>query len=542
MVSSTRQAIAGIIVIFAIAVSANGQTTPVKDPPASISGKVTLKGKGVAGVVVSLRRNNEAYNSNSSNLRAVTDSEGEYRITDVPAGNYQIAPSAPGFAPSVDRNGQNLIVNKGDTIEHIDFTLRPGGVITGKVVDPEGRPIIEEEVSAIPQQDKTRRVSFPLTVLTDDRGVYRLFGLPPNTYKVSIGRDTGSFFGGSRISYKRTYYPGTPDVAQATNIDVTEGSETTNIDITVNRTLTTYTASGRIVDGATGQPLPNLNYGISYFIDASSSSSWNSSALSNARGEFKFDNLVPGKYAISIIPDRDTNWRSDLMRFEIVDQDVSNLVIKATKGNTISGVVVVEGTDDKVLLDRLAMMGVSASVAGSGEDSAWAGQSAMTRDGRFTITGLRSGLVTFYLPRRDNFRIIRIEHNGIVYPRGIELKEGQQLEGVRIVLQYANASLRGVIEIENGPFPENGRFGVRLKLAGSEDRMGADDFYAQVDARGQFVIEGLVPGNYELVASAYIPGSPPAMINKKQDVVITAGAVNSVSVKIDLKANSTGPE
>jgi hypothetical protein len=541
MVSSTRQAVAGILVVFTIAVSTYAQTTPVKDPPATITGKVTLKGKGVAGVVIALRKNNESYGPESYNLRGVTDSDGEYRIADVPAGNYQIIPSAPGFACSVDRNGQNLIVNKGDTIENMDFTLRPGGVITGKVVDPDGRPIIEEEVSAIPQQDKNRRVSFPSSVLTDDRGVYRIFGLTPNTYKVSIGRDTGSFFGGSRISYRRTYYPGTPDAAQATNIDVTEGSETTNIDITVNRTLMTYTASGRIVDAATGQPLPNLNYGITYFIDSSSRSSWNNRTPSTARGEFKFDNLVPGKYAVSIIADKDSNWRSDQMTFEIVDQDVSNLVIKATRGNSISGVLVVEGVDDKAILDRLSRMGVSASVAGSGDDSTWSGQSVMSTGGRFTIMGLRSGLVTFYLPRRDSFRILRVEYNGAVQPaRGFELKEGQQLEGVRIILQYANASLHGAIEIENGPLPENARVAVTLKAPG-DDRMGSDNF-AQVDARGQFMMEGLVPGNYELTVGAYIPGAPPLVINKKQDVVVTAGSPTNVTVKIDLKSNTPGPE
>lgn len=541
MVSSTRQAIAGTLVIFCIFVCASAQTTPAKDPPATITGKVTLKDKGVAGVVVALRKNNESYSSDSNNLRAVTDSEGEYRIADVPAGNYQIIPFAPGFAASVERNGQSLIVNKGATIEHLDFTLRPGGVITGKVLDPEGRPIIEEEVIAIPQQDKGRRFSFPSTVMTDDRGVYRIFGLPANTYKIGVGRDTGSFFGGSRISYKRTYYPATLDVAQATNIDVTEGSETANIDITVSRTLTTYTASGRIVDAATGQPLPNLNYGITYFIDPSSTTSWNNSASTTARGEFKFDNLVPGKYAISIIANKDSNWRSDLLRFEVVDQDVGNLLIKATKGSSISGVLVVEGADDKTVRDRLARVSVSASVAGSEEDNRWSGQSAMSPDGRFTITGLRNGLVTFYLPRRDNFRIIRIEHNGIIQPRGIELKDGQQLEGIRIILQYANASLSGAVEIENGPFPENGRFEARLRAPGSRDRMTADDFYGQVDARGQFVIEGIIPGNYELVVSGYIPGST-ATISKKQDVVVTAGTANSVTVKIDLKSSTTGPE
>src|SRR5262249_3886576 len=141
-----------------------------------------------------------------------------------------------------------------------------------------------------------------------DRGVYRLFGLPAGIYKIAVGRDDGNSFPGRiRDSYTRTYYPATFDLGQATTVEVTEGSETANIDITLSRTASAYTAKGRIVDAATGQPLPNLNYAITHFIDANSTASWTngSSSVTNARGEFKFDNLLPGKYAISIMADKD---------------------------------------------------------------------------------------------------------------------------------------------------------------------------------------------------------------------------------------------
>jgi hypothetical protein len=54
MVSSTRQAIACIVFIVAIAANAQAQTTPAKDQTASISGKVTLKEKAAPAIVVVL--------------------------------------------------------------------------------------------------------------------------------------------------------------------------------------------------------------------------------------------------------------------------------------------------------------------------------------------------------------------------------------------------------------------------------------------------------------------------------------------------------
>src|SRR5262249_8905971 len=162
--------IAGIIFIFVITVTAQAQTTPVKEPTATISGKITLKGKGAPGVVVGLRRNGEAWDPRSANYRAVTNDDGEYRIADVKAWSYQLLTFVTAFVSSAGPYGQNLIVNKGDTIEHLDFTLVPGGVITGKVVDSDGRPVIEESVYAMPAQGKDPSNSTS-NALTDDRGV-----------------------------------------------------------------------------------------------------------------------------------------------------------------------------------------------------------------------------------------------------------------------------------------------------------------------------------------------------------------------------------
>ncbi|HET9710229.1 MAG TPA: hypothetical protein VFP64_00045, partial [Pyrinomonadaceae bacterium] len=57
MVSSARQAVTCILLIFFSALYAYSQTTtlPAKTSTASISGKVTIKGKAAAGIVVGVR-------------------------------------------------------------------------------------------------------------------------------------------------------------------------------------------------------------------------------------------------------------------------------------------------------------------------------------------------------------------------------------------------------------------------------------------------------------------------------------------------------
>jgi hypothetical protein len=70
---------------------------------------------------------------------------------------------------------------------------------------------------------------------TDDRGIYRLYGLPAGRYLISAGSGGGPGempmrIGGVSIT-KRTYYPDSTEESQAKAIEVTPGSEAKDIDI-----------------------------------------------------------------------------------------------------------------------------------------------------------------------------------------------------------------------------------------------------------------------------------------------------------------------
>jgi hypothetical protein len=537
MVSSTRQAIAGLLVIFGVAVLAHAQTTPIKEPTATVSGRITVKDKPLPGMAVGLRLNDHS-SQQPVKHRALSDVNGEYRMTNVPAGNYFIAVVAPGFVVSDETGRQRtLIIDKGETIEHIDFALRRGGVITGKVVDSENRPLIEQEVSVYSETQGDRSRYPYLNGSTDDRGIYRIFGIPAGKYKVAAGnRDDDSFGARYRAaSYRRTYHPNVADHAQATVIEVRDGSEATNIDIVLGRTVPTYTASGRIVDEA-GQPVANVPYAITHFASPSSTHSMGTGAVSNARGEFKFDKLAPGQYAAMIRAEESSDLRADQAPFEITDADVTGLVLITKKASSVSGVVVIEGSDDKGLRDQLTKTGVSVSVSGpSSERGGWGHWIRPGPDGSFRIGGLQPGTATFYISSQSRFRIVRVERDGVIQPRGIEIRERENVTGVRIIAVYANASIRGTIEVQNGTLPPNAQFSVWLTRLGEEPgTMSYSANGTQVDARGQFVMDGLLPGTYELNAGVHIPGmrSTP---QTKQEVVVAAG-VTTVTVTLDLSS------
>ena len=543
MASSARQVIACSLIVVALAVCGHAQTAPSKEPAASISGKVTLQGEAVQGVVITLRSNEPTSYRKLMNQRGVTDANGEYLITNVPPGNYAVAPAAAAFVASGMSTGdRTVIVNKAEAIENFDFSLVPGGVITGRVIDPDGRPIIEEEIHIFSVREQQRFSSFPAAV-TDDRGIYRIFGLKPGSYKVAAGREGEA--GSPRRQagvHSRTYYPSVSDFAQAMVVQVSEGSEATNIDITLSRLLSTYTVSGRIVDGDTGQPIANASFGFKYFIDSSSRASHAiDRTVSNERGEFKLEGLLPGLYAVMATQRPGSYFRSEEVRFELVNRDVTGLVVKTVKGASLSGVLVLDGTYDKEIRDQLLKTSLFAMV--ETEETRKTGilgvQAAMSPNGSFQVGGLPAGNATFSLSGSRRFTIVRVEQNGIVQLRGVELKQGEEAAGLRIVVGYGDASLSGVVETENGSLPPDGRLHVSARRLNEVSSVRGVS--AKIDARGQFVFDSLLAGTYEVTAAVFGATSRLPLAQKKQQVVVISGSTSHITIKLNLNPPKPNP-
>ena len=212
--------------------AAQSQTKPIKKTlTGTVSGRVTIKGKGAPGVVVGLRTR-EFGPQFAPSIKASTDQDGHYRISDFPAGVYQVELIAPAWVisdmPAYGSRGNGLVITEGEAVDGIDFALLRGGVITGKVTDAEGRAVIEEFINFLPVDRINQRGSaYFAGVQTDDRGIYRIFGLPAGRYKVAIGQSEDSFSRSveeGRPSYKQTFHPDVSDPAKATVIDLAEGA------------------------------------------------------------------------------------------------------------------------------------------------------------------------------------------------------------------------------------------------------------------------------------------------------------------------------
>lgn len=532
-----------------------GQTIPQQNKAArsSVSGRVTIKEKGVAGVVVALQKG-EGVMPFEPLQRATTDQDGNYRIANVAPGNYEVIPSAPAYvmAEKKDVRSRFVLVGEDDNLEGINFSLVRGGVITGRITDADGRPMIQQAVTILrdtsqnqppPQPGRTQRTLFPYkTVQTDDRGIYRVFGLQAGRYKVASGRsDDPELFVPTtgRSVYGQVFYPDATQQDKATVIDVTEGSEANDIDIALGRPLQTFSAAGRVIDSDRQTPIPNLRFGLQRW-NGQRAEFVSTSTASNAQGDFIVEGLLPGKYGIYLFPNQSNEMRAEATSFEIFDQDITGVVVKLAKGATVSGVVVID-TESKAVqakLSNLQLRSFISSPDGRGVVSSSA-VSPIAPDGSFRLAGLASGNLIINLGSSNSpleprgFRLVRIERDGAVVTGAFELKDGEQVNGVRLTLTYATSTLRGVVTTANGPLPPGVNISVRLSKPGQQTGMHPP----VVDERGHFLIQGIPAGTYELittVGAGATPRSPARM--SKQVVTIQEDTATDVTVTVEMPA------
>jgi len=233
ILSARRQFLSGLVLSLLLPGLAISQTTtPQKQTPGTISGTVTVKGKRAAGVTVGLRKS-EMSNPFEAMIRTTTDQDGKYRLTNVAMGSYEVMPSLPAYViADPASSGRRVVMGEGENVEDINFALVRGGVVTGKITDADGRPVIQHQVNLYransweQQNPQLRQPVFPAsTSNTDDRGIYRMFGIRPGRYKVAVGRGDDTFSSPavlSRLFYKQIFYPDATEQAKASIIEVTE--------------------------------------------------------------------------------------------------------------------------------------------------------------------------------------------------------------------------------------------------------------------------------------------------------------------------------
>ena len=177
-------------------------------------------------------------------------------------------------------------------------------------------------------------------------------------------------------------------------IDVSEGFEATGIDIKMADAKKTYDVFGRVVNADTGQPMAGVRMSFGSLMDGGKRIGPTGSFgnQTDAQGEFHIPGVLPGKYAVFASREQDGDLYSEPVLFEIGDEDVSGLVVRMRRGGSISGVAVIEGTNDPAILSKLSQIEVYANVRSEELSSPSGLRANIGPDGSFALRGAPPGM------------------------------------------------------------------------------------------------------------------------------------------------------
>src|SRR5262245_2478236 len=215
-----------------------------------ITGRVVNDaGRPIAGAPILVIRAGVKFTSGVQTSTA--DDEGNFKATGLGPGSYMISTNVPGYVVArtdsdrdYHRPGENVTIN-----------LVKGGVITGRVTDSYGEPMVGVRAQAIKVRELEGGQKYSTDLrgmnggLTDDRGVYRIYGMEPGVYVVGVSNDQWGMFGSADSVHETvTWHPSSPR-ATAAEVIVRGGEEVAGIDIR-HREDRGHTISGTIIGDA----------------------------------------------------------------------------------------------------------------------------------------------------------------------------------------------------------------------------------------------------------------------------------------------------
>jgi len=483
------------------------------------------------------------------NLVVSTDTDGNYEFTGLVPGRYMLTASKNGYIPepwgATEPNAppKPIDIQEGQTIEHVDFSLIRGSVITGRIFDEVGDPISNVQVSALRAVGTGDRRLVPggRFSSTDDLGNFRLYGLTPGEYIVEaqwrqIMASSAEALG--RTGYAPTYFPGTTDALSAQHFVLRANQNIADIVMSLVP-VATVRVSGSVVDSHGAA----VNNGAVMLMqqqrtDAVVTNMIIPSGAPLRDGKFVFPTVAPGQYVLRKMPNGPIDsGESAAIDLSVGNDDIIDLQLTTSPPLRVSGRIIVEaGGAPLNAPPRLSLSPVTQGI-GMGPQQSGIAKDDLTFELKAPPGVYR--LQTQTMPSQWSVRAVRV--GGVdVIDDGIEVKPGRDVTGIEVDVTSRTQTITGSVTASADQIKDS----AVIVFPSDAKRMKYTQRYVRVirpGPEGRFSVAGLPPGDYYAVALEHFsPGPPPApdFLERQRASAVSFTLLEGETRAIDLRLSS----
>ncbi len=487
---------------------------------------------------------------------ATTDSDGHFEIKQIEAGRYNFYAAHIGYleqryqAKDAERGGGAVLsLLPEQAVSDVVFRLVRAGVITGRVVDDSGEPMVRITVSVLRQPTQEEREDAgphaknlemrSISIWqTDDRGEYRIFGLKPGEYYIKASETGGLPFSNGMMErghveslvrelgsqFAPLYYPGVTQLGQAQAVQLQAGEEM-QADFAMRR-IKLVEVSGKVI-GQDGTPAS----GAFVHLSQRGVSDWISDLASptDNKGEFTIKGVPPGNYRISAGTYEEGKIRQTRQSLDVGEDNVDSVRLNLGGGANIHGRV--------VTANGAPMSSPHAEVVlqpTSEDTERESGFAEVKKDGSFELEGIADGSYAVQTAVPEPGWYVSSIHIGQedVFQSGLQVDGGAAKGNLEIVVSNDGAQIEGTVTDSDKNQP---LVGARVKLAPDPmtDYNDMRQDATSTDQNGHYVLSNVPPGRYRVTARLAASGAEATPVRSEPvAVTVTPREHRAVDMKV----------
>ena len=546
-----------MVLVHLFGLTVRAQAGDAKTAPSGvISGRVTNPtGELPTNAIVYVSASPSDYVVGQPRSTAV-NSDGSFKFEGLDVGVYRVWTGAPGFVTDgpIGPDARAFV----HTGESTNLRLRKGGVITGTVLNSNSAPVVGASVRAFRVRDEAGKpvetVSAFNERFTDDRGVYRIYGLTPGTYVVAAGGASRTYGSYGTTGYDQDVPTYAPSSTRDTAMEITiKSGEEATADVQY-RGDPGHAISGKIlgVAASTSQLTGGVTIAV---VDVKTHTVvMNSNTSLFYQYAFAIYGIADGDYELvaQLFSQQTRDIKaSEPKRIKVQGADVTGITLTVAPLPAISGRVLLDNSTSECVthrdnaLQQTVILGRRDKQAAKSVDSKSNPTteqvplmfSDQTTDavadakGDFALRNLHAGTyrLSFSLPGRGWY--VKSVTQGL-NPRNADVRivsdgitlNSQSVSGLNVTLAEGAALIRGTVVTAEGK-PVRDRKLVYFVPAEKENAANLLRYFeVRSEADGTFELRHIPPGQY-LLMSADADENRPAGVLVRQDSALRTNIV-----------------